>query len=627
MSSYMEIRAAKVKSWEEEQLCSLNKVVKEMHEEVRIAKCNESKFKKKLQQSNVKIKKLQDSVKRLCGEKEVLNGEKMLLSTKIENLEKEVTKAHNETIDENDISKYLEDAPSSDLDDSLIENKPEENKSVEEKQTTVKEVAKQEENKDEAVKMMEDIRSKLEKLNLENISLKEELSQLKDKNNTYQEGMIMIKDCFGDANQSFREEKSDFVQCFVQSILDSVNDLKRKIEVLESDRENLNNEINQKNEEISEKNAEISIQVEKLKEKDTEFQQNLSDLNAQKTRTEKALDQIQKDLNESVEKNGNLTTLNTEITEEVENLKQQLNNLEQLKSKLTEDKEALDEILEDKTNQLNSVSQNRDNLEEKCSDLDITISDLKSTCHVLQNQLTLSQKVNTELEGTLKRTKAHLQSVECENNQLKERCESYEEKVEGLKEDIKKEKENLKSTMANIEEVLLDKQKQMKEMKEGVKNVSENNQKLLSQVEKYRKTVKVLEKEKKDILVEMDNFKEACYVKADKLKNEKNKIARELQLRLDVAQKANEEVLRNEQEVKEQMQNSYVRKLLRAETELRQKDIELGVAEIKLKKTKSNNDHNLSLRNEDIDDLECRLELSREESDFIRNDYDKRLLR
>ena len=42
--------------------------------------------------------------------------------------------------------------------------------------------------------------------------------------------------------------------------------------------------------------------------------------------------------------------------------------------------------------------------------------------------------------------------------------------------------------------------------------------------------------------------------------------------------------------------NSYVRKLLRAETELRQKDIELGVAEIKLKKTKSNNDNNLSLR-------------------------------
>ena len=41
----------------------------------------------------------------MCGEKEVLNGEKMLLSTKIENLEKEVTKAHNETIDENDISK------------------------------------------------------------------------------------------------------------------------------------------------------------------------------------------------------------------------------------------------------------------------------------------------------------------------------------------------------------------------------------------------------------------------------------------------------------------------------------------------------------------------------------------
>merc|ERR1719376_1927767 len=270
--------------------------------------------------------------------------------------------------------------------------------------------------------------------------------------------------------------------------------------------------------------------------------------------------------------------------------------------------------------------ENRDNLEEKCSDLDITIGDLKSTCHVLQNQLTLSQKVNSDLESTLKRTKAHLQSVEGENDQLKERCESYEEKVEGLKEEVSKKKGNLKSTMANIEEVLLDKQKQMKEMKAGVKNVSENNQKLLSQVEKYRKVVKALEREKEEVRAEMSNLKEACYPKADKLNNEKNEIARELQLRLDVAQQANEEVLRNEQEVKEQMQNSYVRKLLRAETELRQKDIELGVAEIKLKKTKSNNDNNLSLRNEEIDDLECRLDISREESGFIRNDYEERLM-
>merc|ERR1719376_1641084 len=270
--------------------------------------------------------------------------------------------------------------------------------------------------------------------------------------------------------------------------------------------------------------------------------------------------------------------------------------------------------------------ENRDNLEEKCSDLDITIGDLKSTCHVLQNQLTLSQKVNSDLESTLKRTKAHLQSVECENDQLKERCDGYEEKVEGLKEEVSKEKGNLKSTMANIEEVLLDKQKQMKEMKAGVKNVSENNQKLLSKVEKYRKVVKALEREKEEVRAEMSNLKEACCLKADKLNNEKNEIARELQLRLDVAQQANEEVLRNEQEVKEQMQNSYVRKLLRAETELRQKDIELGVAEIKLKKTKSNNDNNLSLRNEELDDLECRLDLSREESGFIRNDYEERLM-
>ena len=39
--------------------------------------------------------------------------------------------------------------------------------------------------------------------------------------------------------------------------------------------------------------AEISLQIEKSKEKEIEFQQSLSDLDAQKVRTEKALDQIQ----------------------------------------------------------------------------------------------------------------------------------------------------------------------------------------------------------------------------------------------------------------------------------------------------------------------------------------------
>ena len=39
--------------------------------------------------------------------------------------------------------------------------------------------------------------------------------------------------------------------------------------------------------------AEISLQIEKSKEKEAEFQQSLSDLDAQKVRTEKALDQIQ----------------------------------------------------------------------------------------------------------------------------------------------------------------------------------------------------------------------------------------------------------------------------------------------------------------------------------------------
>ena len=48
-----------------------------------------------------------------------------------------------------------------------------------------------------------------------------------------------------------------------------------------------------------------------------------------------------------------------------------------------------------------------------------------------------------------------------------------------------------------------------------------NEKKKKTYASQHRKTVKVLEKEKKDILVEMDNFKEACYVKADKLKNEK----------------------------------------------------------------------------------------------------------
>jgi len=589
-SSYLEVKATNAKSWEEEQLKSLNKVVKNLQNEIQLIKKSEATTKKKLNAANGKNKQVQENIRRLNGEKESLIQENLLLNSKVLTLEKEVILAHHSTFNDNNVSRIaeesLEDSIDEQLEESIIKSDfNEQNKTVDEKDKDC-----------EALEMLEEIKNKLDMLNKENSLLSTELTEIKEEKEKTETGLLSIQEMV-DIQLGSDEEACESL---IERILQNVKNLKETASRAESERNKAQTESLEKNQKIEDLENEIENKNKLCKDFEDQKEQN------QKLQNE--FQELQMNYTVTLEKIMDLKINSSELSKQLENQK----NINLVES---EEKQKRLEEIEQYQTEIEKIQINLETFKKKKEDVEIENKKLKDQLLQVkfeledtQAQLNSTLTTDSDLESQLKKSLAHNHLLEKENKNLKDCCKKLEQKVEDQMVAVENEKDALKVTMKSVEEVLFDKQNEMKEMKDAVSDVSLNNQKLLQQVNNYRQSINQLENEKDQMQNTIKELKRTCSLKTEQLKREKNEIVEELELRLEVTQRANEEILRNEQDLKEQLQNSYVRKLLKAEDQLKKKDKALELAEMKLKQQKED----FNFEEDAIDELEFKLELTRE---------------
>ena len=362
--------------------------------------------------------------------------------------------------------------------------------------------------KPDLIKCIIDKDTLIEKIEKENNSYKNEISDLNDTNKELKEEINKNKIMINNLNKNItnienelkesndeknqlkknlenKEEKLNKELEEKENIKNNLLNEKKKNELLINDNKNMKNEIISQNENISKANNEISLLQNKNKEKEEQI--------ISLTKEKEILNKNYKDLFDKY----NEHLVNSKKKEQRNSIVLQNLNLEKDKYlKMTED---LNKNLNEKIEKINGE---KNSLEEECNKLKLNIVDLEKKNSLLNQEI---EHMNKDFEN-LKTEKNNLQS---DLNKEKEIKENYIKETEKLNEEIKElnEKINISSNeIKKLTEETITKNELIKNLENKITSLDSKLNEFKNQNSDFSKKYEELTEKSKNQQESLDKF-------------------------------------------------------------------------------------------------------------------------
>lgn len=277
--------------------------------------------------------------------------------------------------------------------------------------------------------------------------VKETEKQLKEKDEKISEYSRKVKleeENLVDIDEDMRIVDSDIEKDgeYVSSLREVVNKKDAELNLIEERRNNKRNEIERKNREIQDRKNNIDINTAKIKEKEVEKTQKISDMTLSE---------------EKIEKSGTSNKVNKEQIESIEK------NIEEIKDRVIQAMNTSQEI----SNRLSVLETNRENMENRWQDIDNETE-----------QIELDKKAYKKAE---KISEERIQNLNKEKTDIKNKIEKNTSDIESVSSDISSINDRI--TKLQFErndnqsklDIYVDMENQYEGFKKGVKKVLKNN--------------------------------------------------------------------------------------------------------------------------------------------------------